>query len=39
MGDNVFFDFLKEYWDEIVELFDKIYAAVKAYFTEEDDAE
>lgn len=34
MGDNVFFEFLKEYWDEIVELFDKIYFAVKKYFTE-----
>lgn len=33
MGDNVFFDFLKEYWDEIVALFDKIYFAVKDYFT------
>ena len=24
-------DFLREYWDEIVALFDKIYAAIKAY--------
>lgn len=36
MMDNVFFDFLKEYWDEIVELFDKIYFAIKEYFTAED---
>lgn len=36
--DNVFFDFLKEYWTEIVELFDKIYFAVKKYFTEEEEA-
>ena len=35
MGDNVFFEFLKKYWPEIVDLFDKIYAAVKKYFTEE----
>ena len=24
-------DFLKTYWDEIVALFDKIYAAIKEY--------
>ena len=24
-------EFLKEYWDEIVDLFDKIYAAIKEY--------
>lgn len=36
--DNVFFDFLKEYWTEIVELFDKIYFAVKKYFTEKEEA-
>lgn len=24
-------DFLKKYWDEIVALFDKIYAAIKEY--------
>ncbi len=29
-------EFLKEYWDEIVELFDKIYAAIKAYLLKED---
>lgn len=34
MMDNVFFEFLKDYWSEIVELFDKIYFAIKAYFTE-----
>jgi len=34
MGDNVFFDFLKTYWADIVALFDKIYFAVKKYFTE-----
>ena len=31
MGDNVFFSFLREYWDEIVALFDKIYFAFKEY--------
>ena len=34
MGDNVFFDFLKTYWADIVALFDKIYFSVKKYFTE-----
>lgn len=29
-------EFLKEYWDEIVELFDKIYAAIKDYLLKED---
>ena len=29
MGENVFFAFLKEYWDEIVAIFDKIYFAIK----------
>lgn len=29
-------DFLKEYWDEIVALVDKIYAAIKAYILNED---
>ena len=24
-------EFLKEYWDDIVALFDKIYAAIKEY--------
>lgn len=28
--------FLREYWDEIVALFDKIYAAIKAYILKED---
>jgi hypothetical protein len=28
--------FIKEYWDEIVALFDKIYAAIKAYILKED---
>lgn len=28
--------FLREYWDEIVALFDKIYAAIKAYFLKDD---
>ena len=28
--------FLREYWDEIVDLFDKIYAAIKAYILKED---
>lgn len=32
-------DFLREYWDEIVELFDKIYAAIKAWFLKEEEAE
>ena len=27
--DNVFFDFLKKNWDEIVKFFDKLYAWVK----------
>lgn len=27
-------DFLREYWDDIVAFIDKIYAAIKAYFTE-----
>ena len=31
--------FLREYWDEIVDLFDKIYVAIKAYFTKEEEAE
>lgn len=34
MGDNVFFAFLEKYWADIVALFDKIYFAVKNYFTE-----
>lgn len=34
--DNEFFAFLKEYWDEIVALFDKIYFAIKGYFTKEE---
>ncbi len=34
MGDNVFFDFLKEYWADIVELFDKIYFAFKNWVLE-----
>lgn len=33
MGDNVFFEFLREYWTEIVALFDKIYFAIKDYAT------
>ncbi len=33
MGENVFFEFLREYWDEIVALFDKIYFAFKEYAT------
>lgn len=35
-------DFLREYWDEIVALFDKIYAAIRDYVLDkeaEEDAE
>lgn len=29
-------DFLREYWDEIVALFDKIYNAIKEYILKEE---
>lgn len=32
-------EFLKEYWDEIVAIFDKIYAAIKEYILKEEAAE
>lgn len=32
-------DFLKEYWWDIVELVDKIYAYIKAWFLKEEAAE
>ena len=32
-------EFLKEYWDEIVALFDKIYAAIKDYLLKAEAAE
>ena len=32
-------DFLREYWDEIVALFDKIYAAIKDYLLKAEAAE
>ena len=34
--DNVFFKFLKDYWQEIVDLFDKLYAWFKDMMTEEE---
>lgn len=34
MGDNVFFEFLKTYWDDIVAFFDKVYFAIKNHFTD-----
>ena len=36
MGDNVFFEFLAKYWNEIVAAFDKLYFFVKDYFTKEE---
>lgn len=32
-------EFLKKYWDEIVDLFDKIYAALKKYILDAEAAE
>ncbi len=30
-------EFLREYWDDIVALFDKIYAAIRDYILENED--
>lgn len=32
MGDNVFFQFLAKYWEEIVKFFDECYAFIKENF-------
>ncbi len=32
-------EFLEKYWEEIVALFDKIYAAIKAYILDAEAAE
>lgn len=34
-----FFDFLKKYWDEIVDFFDAIYAKIKEYLLAQEEAE
>ena len=30
-NDNVFFQFINKYWEDIVKFFDELYAAIKAY--------
>ncbi len=39
MKDNVFFDFVKTYYDDIVEFFQSLVDLIKALFAKEEPAE